>query len=229
MLYRLAAIVLLAALFMPSAQAGTGPCTPFKDTLMCGSGQGAAIVVPDTISPDKKFALAWRNPQQVPTEVDDLGDYELLLVRLADGAALATSKTEFFYTGALRANRRHETAVWSPDSRRLIRLYDTRYDTEAMTYYAIAADGSLADTLDLLPVVTAAVKATMKRRRLAPDQFDFSVDGDKLALGNNGRFSFSCLMFKPKQEDNFGFSAAVAITGSEKTLRARVSRLDAAR
>jgi hypothetical protein len=34
------------------------------EALLCGSGKGAALVVNDTVSSDKKSALAWRDPDK---------------------------------------------------------------------------------------------------------------------------------------------------------------------
>jgi hypothetical protein len=80
------------------AVAELGPCkADAQQTPLCGSGKGAARVVHDTISTDKKFALAWRHPDKDPAAVtEDDSDLELLLIRLADGAVLAKADTEYF-------------------------------------------------------------------------------------------------------------------------------------
>ena len=105
------------------AVAELGPCKADAQQMpLCGSGKGAARVVHDTISTDKKFALAWRHPDKDPAAVtEDDSDLELLLIRLADGAVLAKADTEYFRNPGQYANRREEYAIWSPDSRMLIR------------------------------------------------------------------------------------------------------------
>ena len=128
------------------AVAELGPCkADAQETPLCGSGKGAARVVHDTISPDKKFALAWRHPDMDPGDVtrDDAGDLEILLIRLADGAVLAKADTEYFRHPGQIANRRGEYAIWSPDSRMVIRMYDPRFGTDVFTLYRIGADGRL--------------------------------------------------------------------------------------
>jgi hypothetical protein len=57
-----------------------GPCKrDARETPLCGSGKGAARVIRDTMSPDKKFALAWRDPDKDANDViEDDADLELL-------------------------------------------------------------------------------------------------------------------------------------------------------
>ena len=71
------------------AIAELGPCKPAaRETPLCGSGRRCAGFR-DTVSPDKKFAMAWRHPDKDPGEVtEDDADLELLLIRLADGVVL---------------------------------------------------------------------------------------------------------------------------------------------
>ena len=117
------------------AMAELGPCKPdARETPLCGSGKGAARVVRDTVSPDKKFALAWRDPDKDPGDVtEDDVDLELLLIRLADGVVLAKADTDYFRNPGVAANRREEFAIWSPDSRMVIRKLDVRYGTGEFT------------------------------------------------------------------------------------------------
>jgi hypothetical protein len=80
------------------AMAELGPCKrDARETLLCGTGKGAARVVRDTVSSDKKFALAWRDPDKDPDDViEDDADLEFLLIRLADGVVLAKTDTDYF-------------------------------------------------------------------------------------------------------------------------------------
>jgi hypothetical protein len=117
----------LAGAVLP-AMAELGPCKrDARETPVCGSGKGAARVVRDTVSPDQKFALAWRDPNKDPGDVtEDDADLELLLIRLADGTVLAKADTDYFRNPGVAANRREEFATWSPDSRMVIRKLDVR-------------------------------------------------------------------------------------------------------
>src|SRR5689334_7104601 len=81
-----------------TASAEMGPCSiDAHGAFFCGSGSGAARVIRETISPSKRFALAWRLINRPPTEKPDEGDsnLETLIVRVDDGAVLA--KSHAFY------------------------------------------------------------------------------------------------------------------------------------
>ena len=224
-------VVLCFALFASAAHAEMGPCKPQTlengEFLICGSGAGAAMVIPDTVSPNRKFALAWRAPGAVPTDEEPGEDNEMLLVRIADGAILAKAGTEYFNTGKMRANRKSETADWSPDSRMVIRHYDTRYDTEAAYLFVIAPDGFLAGELDLLPTIQSAVSAAVKRRRKDPEGMNFSMTNKKQQLTNDGTFRFRANYFVPKGDDNFDYKVTVKIEAAAKKSAAPSARVTA--
>ena len=62
----LAPLVFLTASAM--AHAEMGPCQPDShESFICGSGNGAARVIGDTVSPSKRLALAWRGTKTPPT------------------------------------------------------------------------------------------------------------------------------------------------------------------
>src|SRR5262249_37829369 len=49
-----------------------GACAPdAHEGLTCGTGDGAARVIADTVSPSERLALAWRSPGGPPTEQPD--------------------------------------------------------------------------------------------------------------------------------------------------------------
>ena len=78
-----------------------GPCKQDEtlDAMFCGSGNGAAFVIRDTLSPSGRLALAWRTPDGPPTEQPDEDKIELVVVRIADGAILSQGKTDYWDTG----------------------------------------------------------------------------------------------------------------------------------
>jgi hypothetical protein len=123
----------------------------------CGNGVGAARVIEDTVSPDKRFAFAWRDPEVVPdTMPEGFTDMEFLLARLSDGAVLAKDQTEYWDTGEGHANGRQERAVWSPDGALAVRIYDTRFETSALQVYAPESNDDKAAVLDLKKIVEPA-------------------------------------------------------------------------
>jgi len=100
-----ALITVVALLLAGPDYAEIGPCkVDTQDMMLRGSGKGAARVIPDTISPDKKFAFAWHDPNSEPDEMTDT-DNAFLLIRLAGGAVLAKAGTDYFRTPTVHANR----------------------------------------------------------------------------------------------------------------------------
>ena len=215
------AVLLIGAI--PHAQAELGPCKPDRfGGLTCGSGVGAARVIEDTVSPDKRFAFAWRDPDAVPdTMPEGFTDMEFLLVRLSDGAVLAKDQTEYWDTGEGHANRRQERAVWSPDGALAVRIYDTRFETSALQVYAPEPNDHRAAMLDLKKIVEPKVLARMKAK---PDTWTFSVSGDATAtLSFAGMLRMPLMMWKPKDGPMRYFDVGVRIARGEAGLSARVT------
>jgi hypothetical protein len=215
----------MAALFgaASAAQAGMGPCKADSfDGLTCGSGIGAARVIEDTVSPDKRYAFAWRDPQAAPdAEIDGEQELDLLLVRLADGAVLASGQTGYWNTGHGRANRRHERAVWSPDSALVVRIYDTRFETAALQLYAPNPNGDRAGVVDLKKMVEPRVLARMKAK---PDEWAFSVSSDaEPKLASNGSLFLPLMMWKPKDGPMNFYDVRLRVARGKQGPSARVT------
>jgi hypothetical protein len=222
----LALAVLLASSALP-AMAELGPCkADGQDTPLCGSGKGAARVVEDTISPDKKFALAWRHPTMDPGDVtrDEDDGLELLLIRLADGAVLAKADTQYF-RNSKGANRRHEFAIWSPDSRMVIRMYDLRYGTDVFTLYRIGADGRLEGQIELDKMIEDAVYARLKKIGRNPEDYDVLISSSGNTLRNNGTLRFKAVAFIVKKDPEVDYDIEMKITTGKAPLRARIVKI----
>ena len=219
----LAIATLFAGTALP-AMAELGPCKrDARETPLCGSGKGAARVVRNTMSPDKKFALAWRDPDKDPGDVtEDDTDLELLLIRLADGAVLAKGDTDYFRNPGVTANRREEFAIWSPDSRMVIRQLDPRYGTEVFTLYRIGADGALAGDIDLIKIVRPAVLARLKQIGRDPKDYTLLINNNASTLGNDGMLRFEVIMFVIKKEPEVDYKVEMKVTSGKAPLRARI-------
>ena len=217
---------LLAGSALP-ARAELGPCKPdAQATPLCGSGKGAARVVRDTMSPDKKFALAWRHPDKDPAAVtEDDSDLELLLVRLADGAVLAKADTEYFRNPGQYANRREEFAIWSPDSRLVIRMYDLRYGTDVFTLYRIGADGTLTGQIDLDKMIEQAVYAQLKKIGRNPDDYGILISDNGNTLSNDGTLRFKVVAYIVKKDPEVDYDVEMKVTPGETPLRARIVKI----
>ena len=219
----LAIATLFAGTAVP-AMAELGPCKrDARETPLCSSGKGAARVIRNTMSPDKKFALAWRDPDKDPGDVtEDDTDLELLLIRLADGVVLTKGDTDYFRNPGVTANRREEFAIWSPDSRMVIRQLDPRFGTEVFTLYRIGADGVLAGDIDLIKIVEPALLARLKQIGRDPKDYRLLINNNASTIGNDGMLRFEVIMFVIKQEPEVDYKVEMKVTSGKAPLRARI-------
>jgi hypothetical protein len=196
------------------ADAKMGRCKADRaDGLVCGAGKDSARVIDGTISPNKRFAFAWRNPGSDTTE-DPASEppYDLLLVRLVDGKILATSKTDYWDTGARHANHLSEGATWSPDSRLAARRFDTRYETQSFELYALGADGASAASFDVQKLVEPLVRAKVGAADMKDGSFAVAPSDTKVAIGNAGAMRLPVMVWAPKfgPEEHFDVTLRVA-------------------
>ena len=213
-------IAAAAALLPQSLAAQTSGCIADKFSFVCGEGKDALRVFPDTLSPSKTHAFAWKSSNGLPT-VDQLpGDVSDDLVRLSDGRILAKLGGQDWATGQSRANRYTHVAAWSPDSRAVVEVANSRWDTDAFRYYAIDADSAM--TLDLHALAEKAVRA----ERPAPEaeSFVFRVREDlPVKLDAKGNLTVTAMLFVPKTEtQNLNYRVQIAITWRRGEPKARV-------
>ena len=78
-------------------------------------------------------------------------------MRLDDGAVLGKLGGGYWDSGAMHANRYELFAAWSPDSRAVVEVANSRWDTDSFAHYAV--DGGKVTKVDLLALVSPAVKA----------------------------------------------------------------------
>lgn len=227
LLVRTSCLGALGAAFLvasPLAHAEMGPCKPDKhDSFICGDGNGAARVITDTVSPSKQFALAWRTPDGPPTQEPDDDKIELVLVRLKDGAALTKTSTSYWATGEMRVNRLQEQASWSPNSRYVVRAFQSRFETGDLDLFAIGTDGAFAGTVNLLKPMQSAVRAALRLKVKNPNSYVFSVSGgDALTIDNGGLLHAPVMMWVPKDGPERNYKVTVQITQKANAMRARV-------
>lgn len=228
-------IVALSAFTAVPAVADMGPCKPHdeRDILICGEGDGAAIVIPDTTAPSKQVALAWRAPNASPLELPDDDNVELLILRLADGAILAKSTTEYWNTGALRANHRSETATWSPDSRFLVRSFSMRYGSDRLELYEIGPRGDTASgPFDLLKLLDAPLRAKLKPRLKDDDVADFvfilAGQSDRtpaVQIDGHGNIRMNILFWRPKNGPSYYYDVQLRLARGKDGPTARIASI----
>jgi hypothetical protein len=176
--------------------------------LVCGTGKGALRVFAGTTSPSKEYAFAWRTAQGLPSGDDIPSDVENVLVRVSDGAVLATLGGTYWETGAMRANRSELMAAWSPDSRSVIEVANSRWDSDSFAYYRI--DGATASKLDLRALVEPVLTARLPPRNRKGNSFRVRTD-PPATLDARGRVRFTAMLYVPKGETSNDYKVQLNI------------------
>jgi hypothetical protein len=176
--------------------------------LVCGTGKGALRVFAGTTSPSKEYAFAWRTAQGLPSGDDIPNDVENVLVRVSDGAVLATLGGTYWETGAMRANRSELMAAWSPDSRSVIEVANSRWDSDSFAYYRI--DGATASKLDLRALVEPVLTARLPPRNRKGNSFRVRTD-PPATLDARGRVRFTAMLYVPKGETSNDYKVQLNI------------------
>jgi hypothetical protein len=219
----LAAFWLLVLAPASPAKAEIGPCiSDPSGAMFCGQGPGAARVIDETTSPSKRFAFAWRVPGRPPTQPpDDKGDsmftVESVLIRLSDGAVLASAKGEYWKTAEREANHIDETVSWSPSSRLAVEAQDSKWSTDVLRLYAIAADDKVL-VLDLQKIVEPAVRARIRQLGKNDRVYTFTVEDP--TIDDSGLVKASVLMQVPKQDSDLEFDVTLQVSQKNGALSA---------
>jgi hypothetical protein len=228
---RIALIFVISFIFfslsMP-AHAEMGPCLPDepREVIFCGSGNGAAFVIRETTSPSGKFALAWRSPSGPPSEQPN-DDIQLLIIRLADGAILWQGITDYWDTGEMHVNRLQEKAGWSPDSRWMVRSFESRFSTDNVDLYALGADDHVSGPFDLLQLLDAGAREKLKGHVKNADDYSFSLTSRKenekpLRLDNQGNIRAEVMLWMPKSGPFYYYTVNARAKRSITSLDARI-------
>jgi hypothetical protein len=187
--------------------------------LVCGEGNAAMRVVDDTISPSKDYAFAWRGEQGLSVRDPPPPGVENLLIRISDGAVLAKLGGEYWATGEMRANRYQLVAAWSPDSRSVVEVANSRWDSDSFAYYRI--DGAAAAKLDLRALVEPVMTARLSPRKRQGNSFSVRTDLP-LTLDARGRLRFTAMLYVPKSETSNDYKVQVNIRTTDGKPSAQV-------
>jgi hypothetical protein len=175
---------------------------------VCGTGKGALRVFANTISPSRNYAFAWRTAQGLPSGDQTPNDVENVLIRVTDGAVLATLGGTYWETGEMRANRYDLLAAWSPDSGAVIEVANSRWDSDSFAYYRI--DGATATKLDLRALVEPVMTARLPPRNRQGNSFRVREDLP-VTLDARGRVRFTAMLYVPKSETSNDYKVQVNI------------------
>jgi hypothetical protein len=227
---KILAILILSAY---PALADTGPCrlNAEREIQICGTGDGAAIVIRDTQSPSKKIALAWRTPGGPPTEQPDDEKIELLVLRLSDGAILARSKGAYWDTGEMHVNRLEERAAWSPNSRLLVRSFHSRFSTDEIEIYALDDADKVTGRADFLKLLDPSVRTKLKARAKDTNDYSLSLTGMKdddktMTIDDRGNIRAEVMLWAPKYGPMHYFRVTARVLSDKGKLSAKIISVD---
>ncbi|MGY3452944.1 hypothetical protein ACVILH_005286 [Bradyrhizobium sp. USDA 4353] len=222
------ALSLSLSLSLSSAAAKAGCAPDQHQSFICGEGTAAIRVFPDTISPSRQLAFGWRTSKGLPSgQAEPAADVENVLVKLSDGAVLGRLGGAYWATGEMRANRYELIAAWSPDSRAVVEVANSRWDTDSFRFYAVT--GAELVSLDLHDLVEQAVRAKAAKKvekgRLFRVREDLPVK-----LDSDGRLTFAAILFIPKSEEPaLGFRVELMIKTVKSAAAARVISIERAK
>jgi hypothetical protein len=188
-----------------------------KGRLVCG--EGAMRVFADTFSPSKQYAFAWRSPDGLPSGDDIPSGVENILIRLSDGAVVAKLGGEYWATGQMRANRYDLIAAWSPDSKAVIEVANSRWDSDSFVYCAV--DGATVTTVDLRALVEPAMKAKLPKAKREANSFRVREDLP-VKLDARGHARFTAMVYVPKGETSLDYKIQVDIVTKSGKPAARI-------
>ncbi|MEH2533844.1 hypothetical protein V1277_006860 [Bradyrhizobium sp. AZCC 1588] len=219
MRYALAFPLALIALQSVVAAHAQGCVADRHGGLVCGEGKAAMRVFADTTSPSKGYAFAWRTAQGLPSGQDTPNDVENVLIRVTDGAVLATLGGTYWETGEMRANRYELIAAWSPDSQAVIEVANSRWESDSFAYYRI--DGATATKLDLRALVEPVMTARLPPRNRQGNSFRVHEDLP-VTLDARGRVRFTAMLYVPKGETSNDYKVQVNVRARGGKLSAQV-------
>ncbi|MEH2546436.1 hypothetical protein V1283_003081 [Bradyrhizobium sp. AZCC 2262] len=202
-------VVLLALYASQTAAVQGEPCiADQRGSLVCGTGSGALRVFTNTTSPSKNYAFAWRTAHGLPSGNQTPNDVENVLIRVTDGAVLATLGGTYWETGEMRANRYDLLAAWAPDSQAVIEVANSRWDSDSFAYYRI--DGATATKLDLRALVEPVMTARLPPRNRQGNSFRVREDLP-VTLDARGRVRFTAMLYVPKGETSNDYKVQVNV------------------
>ena len=213
--------LVLVALYVPQTVAVRAEACVADQSgdLVCGTGKGASRVFANTISPSKNYAFAWRTAQGLPSGRDAPSDVENVLIRVTDGAVLAKLGGTYWETGEMRANRSDLNAAWSPDSRAVVEVANSRWDSDSFAYYRI--DGATATKLDLRALVEPVLTARLPPRNRQGNSFRVREDLP-VTLDARGTLRFTAMLYVPKGETSNDYKVQVNVRQRDGKPSARV-------
>ena len=132
---------------------------------------------------------------------------------------LATLGGTYWETSEIRANRYELMAAWSPDSRAVIEVANSRWNSDSFAYYRI--DGATATKLDLRALVEPVMTARLPPRNRQGNSFRVHEDLP-VTLDARGTLRFTAMLYVPKGETSNDYNVQVNVRERGGKLSAQV-------
>jgi hypothetical protein len=232
---RTLALALVPILLASPASAGE-PCQLDEiGTTICTGDNSEYRVIRGTISPDKRYGIAWntgtgktRNDYEMINNDGPRGRYagdpvETFLMRFSDSTMLK-KLGGLHYGDAQRYNHTIERAVWSPNGQWLVAINEGKWDTANAETYRITASG-VSGPLDLKPLCREAERRGLKATRLKVDTGKFAHTMSVKSIADDGTIAAICWMQIVKGDDVFQFSVKMKADASGKTVKAKLGAI----
>ena len=215
-----------------TAAAQAAGCAVEGFTTVCHKGDRVLRVIKNTISPSGRYGIAWQVPTDASvetwddgSEISDTGSIKNVLVRLPDGKPVAKLAGDHFGDHP-RYNHREIVATWSPDSRYVAILNQSKWATDVSNVYGVS-DNGVTKPASLMPVCKSAARGEVTRRNgKGRDPYEYSLDVH--SVGNDGSIVARCALQVIKEGDYFTLvvrAKAVADGGGALKTRVIESRL----
>jgi hypothetical protein len=223
-------LALLLAMLVPGVSAAEDhfTCAAETFTTVCRGGGRELRIIEDTASPSRQYGIAWEVPAEaraLKTDSDgskhfDGGAADNFLVRL-DAGTVVTKLEGTHYGDHARYNHFEVAAVWSPDSRFVAAVYQSKWMTDAAVIFRLSAEGTAGKPLDLLPIcreVNGSREARLRGK--SGENYEHTVDVH--AVGKDATISAKCGMQVIKQDNYFAFAIRLKLDPRNDALTARV-------
>lgn len=222
------AVFSAAALAQP-----VSPCKPDDvGTLTSLKGKSELRVIRGTLSPGKRYAIAWATEEGKSGKDYELithddykaryagGDSETFLVRLGDAKVLTELKGEHLGDQA-RYNHRIARAIWSLDEGWMIAVNDEKWDTSHADAYHFGT-GGVSAPLDLLKVCLAAEHRYFERTPIKGSFDNYAQSLNVKSVANDGTMAALCQMQVIKEDDAYSFAIHVKLAATGNALTAKI-------
>ena len=208
-----------------TAVAQAAGCAVEGFTTVCHKGDRELRVIKNTISPSGRYGIAWQVPTDARvetwddgSEISDTGSIKNFLVRLGDGIPVARLAGDHFGDHP-RYNHREVVATWSPDSRYVAILNQSKWTTDVSDVYLVS-DKGLLKSASLMPACKgASTKEVARRSGKGRDHYTYSLD--VLSVGNDGSLVTRCALQVMKEDDYFAMVVRLKVADGG-ALKARV-------